>query len=507
MTRNSALAFFGKSKESDPKVGDGNGLPTGKPEAAVVFSPEKAMKFFEHARTVQETGNFEYAMQLWLSGLRLDPSSMSGLEAFFGVTPKWLSDPASKKGLSKEVEKAVSGKTDVDRFLYAILRWGTNPKDVTLGVRAMEAAAKAGLAEPGYWIGERAFALVLSQPNPRKDLIMKVVDSFQKIGAYDKAVMAAEQALKVDPSDGKLSSFIRSLAAQATMAKGGYEKSGEAGGFRQNIRNADKQRLLEEADRIVKTDDTIDRLLAAVSEEYKQRPTDLPTIDKFAKLLRERGRPKDEESAFKLYMQAYQDTKQFRYKEQAGDIRIRQARRKVEELVTMLTAKPEDEMLTRMLAQAQAEHAELELSEHKLRVENYPTDLVRKFELGKRYFAVGKYNEAIDVLQEAQADPKNRAAALLFLGQSFLNIHWQDEAIETFRRGLDIRDLSPELNLETRYWLMVALEHKGKEHRDKLIVEEADKIASSIAVQSISFKDIRARRDAIKKLLAEIRAS
>src|SRR3982751_2226255 len=212
MTRNSALAFFGKSKETDAKVADPNSLPTGKPEAAVVFSPEKAMKFFEHARTVQETGNFEYAMQLWLSGLRLDPSSMSGLEAFFGVTPKWLSDPASKKGLSKEVEKAVSGKTDVDRFLYAILRWGTNPKDVTLGVRAMEAAAKAGLSEPGYWIGERAFALVLQQPKPRKDLLMKVVESFQKIGAYDKAVMAAEQALRIDPTDGHLSAFIRRLA-------------------------------------------------------------------------------------------------------------------------------------------------------------------------------------------------------------------------------------------------------------------------------------------------------
>src|SRR5207248_4765329 len=115
------------------------------------------------------------------------------------------------------------------------------------------------------------------------------------------------------------------------------------------------------------------------------------------------------------------------------------------------------EMLTRMRSQAQGEHADLELAEHTRRVENYPTGLVRKFELGKRFFAVGKYNEAIDVLQEAQGDPKNRAAALLFLGQSFLNINWNDEAIETFRRGLEIRDLSAELNLETRYWLMVAL--------------------------------------------------
>ena len=438
------MAFFGKGKDNDkvpPPPGDGgNGLPTPGGDGNMIFSPEKAMKFFSHARTVEETGNFEYALKLWLDGLKWDPSSLNGLEAFFKVTAKHLSDPASKKkGIGKEVEKTVSGKTEVDRYLYSILRRGLEPADQTLAVRAMEAAAKAGLAEPGYWIGLRAFATVVASPKPRKDLLMKVMTSFQTIGAYDKAVQAAEQALKVDPTDGNLSAYIRSLAAQATMAKGGYEKSGEAGGFRRNIRDADKQRMLEDEERIVKTDDTIDRMLAAAKEEYSKRPQDLPTIDKLAKLLRERGRPKDENSAHDLYMKAFNDTKQFRYREQAGDIRIRQARRQVEELAKMLEQAPDHADLQRMHAQNVQHHAELELEEHKLRVEAYPTDLVRKFELGKRYFALGKYNEAIDIFQEAQADPKNRAASLSFLGQSFLNIQWSDEAIETFRRGLRSR--------------------------------------------------------------------
>src|SRR4051812_19726523 len=90
--RNRALAFFGRKKDETPKLPtDGsNGLPPTGPEAAVVFSPEKAMKFFDHARTVQETGNYEYAIQLWLSGLKFDPSSMTGLLAFFEVTPRYL---------------------------------------------------------------------------------------------------------------------------------------------------------------------------------------------------------------------------------------------------------------------------------------------------------------------------------------------------------------------------------------------------------------------------------
>jgi hypothetical protein len=38
-------------------------------------------------------------------------------------------------------------------------------------------------------------------------------------------------------------------------------------------------------------------------------------------------------------------------------------------------------------------------------------------------------------------------------------------------------------------------------------VVEADKLASSIAVQQITYRDIRVRRDAIKKLLGDLRAA
>jgi len=500
------LAFFGKKTATGFPDDDGPDKDKDKDKAPIVFSPEKATKFFEHARTVEETGNLQYAIQLWLNGLRWDPGSMTGLQGFFAAVPKFLNDPASKKGLDKDVIKSVSGKTDVDKFLLAILEWALKPKEATLAVRAFEATAKVGQPEPTLWVGDRAFATAISQPKPRKDLIMKCCESFERVGSFDRAIKAAEAAHRVDPTDGQLGAYIRTLAAQATMARGGYERSGEAGGFRQNIRDADKQRMLEDSERIVKTDETIDRLLVAAVEEYKKRPTDLPTIDKLGKLLLERGRPSDEEKAWKLFMEAFEATKQFRFREQAGDIRIRQSRRKVVELQQMLEKAPENEMVQRMLAQQQTDHANLELEEHKLRVANYPTDLVRKFELGKRYYNAGRYNEAVELFQESQQDPKNRAPSLLYLGQSFLNIGWNDEAVETFRRGLEMRETSAEMQLEMRYSLMVALQQKATETRDLATLEEADKIASGIAVQSISFKDIRARREQIKKALTELRA-
>jgi tetratricopeptide (TPR) repeat protein len=149
----------------------------------------------------------------------------------------------------------------------------------------------------------------------------------------------------------------------------------------------------------------------------------------------------------------------------------------------------------------------LEVGEFKLRVEAYPSDLVRKFELGKRLFVAGDLDGAIGLLQEAQNDPKNRVASLMYLGQAFVKIDYVDEAIETFRRALDSREISPETTLELRYYLVTALQAKAESTRDITTAEEAEKIAASITAQQFAYRDIRARRDAVKKLVNEIRAA
>lgn len=473
------------------------------------FSPEKATKFFDRAHTVHDTTNYEYATQLWLSGLRFHPGSMRGLEGLFKSIAAFLGDNDSKKGMSKDVSKTVGGKSDVDRFLLSALEWGLRPTEGSMAVRALEGAAKLNLTETTLWIGIRAAGAVANDKKPSKSMMMKISECFEKIGAYEKSLATAEQALKMDPSDGELAAHIRELAAQATMSRGGFDQAGQQGGFRGNIRDASKQQQLEDEGKLAKTEETIERLIANARTEFASRPGDIPSLEKLARFLMDRRRPSDEEEAYKLYMQAFETGKAFRFRELAGDIRIRQAARKVSDLKGMQeAAKSPDEkaMLERMVADHQTSQWELELSEYKLRVENYPTDLARKFELGKRCFWLGKHNDAIDLFQEVQSDPKNRGLALNYLGQSFLAISWNDEATETFRRALEMRDQLPETMLELRYWLMVALQNKAAEHRDLATAEEADKIASSIAVQSISYRDIRARREQLKKLVGELRS-
>ncbi len=122
-----ALSIFKKS--GDEGAGGQGGEPS--------HNPDKAKKFFDHARTVQDTENYEYAMQLWLSGMRWDTTSMPALEAFFNCAANFLNSPASRKGIGKDVVKSVSGSGDVDKYLRSLLEWALKPTEASLAVRAI----------------------------------------------------------------------------------------------------------------------------------------------------------------------------------------------------------------------------------------------------------------------------------------------------------------------------------------------------------------------------------
>jgi tetratricopeptide (TPR) repeat protein len=503
------MGLFGKKKDEAPQTAIAGGAskpPSDGPVATGAFEPEpdKAARFFERAKTVHQTGSHEYAMQLWLQGLRFDPGSMNGLEGYFQSATQHAEKSGGK--VSKETAKVFDGKTPVEKFLLTTLAWSMKIKDAALAVKATEGAAALDLAETAFWIGEKALVLARAEPKPRKDNFTRLMDAFAKVGAYDKAAEAGDSAIKIDPTDGELSNRVRNMSAQSTMAKGGFDQTGKAGGFRANVRDLDKQRALEDADRIVKTEETIDRLIATSKQAYETSPGDLAVVGTYAKRLRERGRPEDEETAFRILTQAYEETKQFRFRQEMGELRLRRAARALRKHRENAEASPGNAELADKASQAEAQYRKMEIEEYKLRVDAYPTDLSLKYELGRKHYSAGEYEEAIALLQEAQSDPKIRGVVRGMLAECFLKIGWLDEAIQTYRDAIEIQgDMgSPENMLNLRYGLVVALQEKATKERDAGAASEGFKLASTIAIQQISYRDVRARRETLKALLTEL---
>ncbi|MCW5777406.1 MAG: hypothetical protein KIS87_13300 [Phycisphaeraceae bacterium] len=486
------------SEGGAPAATEGNG-------EAPVYSPEKAARFFEHAKTVAETGNHEYAMQLWLSGLRQDPTSMEAMEAFFrsaGIVAS--GDKPAKAG--REAAKAVDGRGLVERYLQSLLAWGLNPFDAVAAVRAVDAAVKLDLGEQAYWMGERALAIAQRDKKPRKDLFVKLMDSLATVQAFPLAVKAGEAAKQLDPSDGELAARVRNMSAAETMTRGGFDESGQAGGFRKNVKDLEKQRLMEDADRVSKSEETIDRLIEAAEADYARRPEDMYAVQTLTKRLLERGRDEDEQRALRLLMKAYEETKSFRFRQEAGRIQVRRARRTLVKYRDAAEANPADAEAKARYQEAERKFLEMEVTELLAAVEAYPTDLSLKYELGKRHFALKDYERAIPLLQEAKGDPRFRAHALGQLGHAFQAIDFVDEAITTFRQAIEAhRSTSDETGMELRYGLMAALQAKAEHERDLSAAEEAEKLASAIAIEQFGYRDVRQRREQLKKLVVDLR--
>jgi len=496
------VAIFGFGKSSKPpetgnpaNPGEGGDAPTQE------FSPEKAAKFFDRAKTVHETGNHEYAINMWLSGLRLDPSSMRGHEGFLISAVARRKADDFKKGFDKDTIKSFNGKSDVDRFLLSLLEWMQRIEEPAYAVRVLETGAKLKLAEPITWWYDQGVIKVV-RARPKKDLFLKVMAAMRAVGSYDRAVAAGEEAVKADPSDGQLAQEVRSLAAQATMTRGGYDQSGQAGGFRSNIRDAAKQKALEDAEKVVKTEETAEQLLKEAKADHERRPDDLPAMQVYVKRLLDRGTPADETLAHTLLMHGYAKSNQFRLRQTAGEIIMRQNRRKLSELRAEAEKDP-----TRVeeLRQAERTFAEQEIKEYQIRVENYPTDVKLKYELGRRQLTLGNNEDAIALFQEAREEPTIRTSVLQMLGQAFLAIDYPDEAVESLRQALEQRDITPEQNMDLRYFLLCALQKIAESRRDLAAAEESERLASGILSQKFNFKDVKARRDVLKKLVADLR--
>lgn len=496
--RSTGLAIFGKNNKGN----DDNGSDD--LDRALSYDPEKAKAWFKQARTVQETGNYDYAMNCWLRGLNFDPENMDALEAFMDASISLANNP-KVKGPSKDTQKAAAGKGPIFKYLAALLAWGSKPRDAGSAVKAATAAADLELSEPAYWIGERAIQLTLADPKVKKDALLRLMKAMESAQAFDLAVRAGEAAVRLDPSDNALESRVRNMAAQATIGRGGFDDAGQQGGFRKNIRDADKHKLLEDADKITKTDDVKDRLVEAAKADYEARPDDVPANKTLIKRLLERGKPADEKLAYKLALKAHETTGQVSFKQQAMEIELRVMRRKVAEVKAKAEAGQEDAV--KLLPKAEKQYFAKQVEFQNWRVEAFPTDNEPRFLLGRLYFSVGMYKEAIPLFQKSQSENRFKASSLAMLGESFGKIGLTDPAIDTLKQAIaNHTDDSDDLGYQLRYSLMAMLMTKAETDRDLATAQEAEKIASGIAMARFDYKDIQDQYTKAKKLVADLRS-
>lgn len=491
------MAFF---KRNTPDAGDGNGA-----DDAFKRDERKAKRFFEHAQTVADTGNYDYAIECWVNGLRHDPDNIGQHQALYDAAKRRKVKGGKKAGFSEKLKGG--GKSSIDKMLHAEMLLAKDPTDVSLMTEFMKRCVEAddtvgadvNLGEVAHWIGSIALEWN-QQTKGDKKVYLSLTELFSQIGVFDKAVEACRHALQQDPGNGALMQQLKDLEAENTMKAGKYGQN-----FRETIKDADNQQALEEERRIDKTESAIDKMIERRREEFNENPQDLDMMQKLVDALVQKQSKESEGEAIKLLNDAWEATGQYRFRVKKGDIQMRQIARYMRGLRASHQQTPDDEALKQKYSENLRKQIAFELNEFTDRVKNYPTDMGLRFELGRRLYASGKVEEAISAFQQAKSDPKNRAAAHHYLGLCYIDRGWHEEAIDTLRQGIEVHPLSDDkLGKEMRYLLMDALEKMARRTNAATHAKEALRVGSQLLQTDITFKDIRSRVDAIRKLADEL---
>ena len=450
----------------------------------------KAKVFFDRGNTVVATGQYEYAIEMYIQGLTIDPENIEAHQTLREISLKRKASGGKDMGMFEKMKVKTNNADDKLNMLAAEKMLAYDPGNADRMLQVMQFAHKGGFFETVIWIGAILLRANAESKKPDFNKYIALKDIYKDIERWAEAAEAAQMAQQLRPENMDLTGELKNLAALQTMHAGKY---GRGGSFRDSIRDMDGQRKLLDEDKDVRSVDLVSRAIADAEAEWKAEPNEPGKIIKYVDSLLKTERAEEENKAIEVLDGTYQRTKQFRWRQRVGQIKFAQLNRMDRSLKEDLRRDPDDAELRQRYIEFQKERAETELGELVLWVENYPTDTKYRYEMAKRLVILGRHDEAIPVFQHVRNDPKYRVEAQTLLGRAFLESKFVDEAVETLKSSIDDYQLKgDEKSKDMFYWYARALEEKGD-------TATSIKAYSQVAQWDFNYRDVQTR---IKRLRA-----
>ncbi|MCJ7729920.1 MAG: tetratricopeptide repeat protein [Sedimentisphaerales bacterium] len=449
----------------------------------------KAAAFFASAGEAAEKNSFDYAIDMYLEGLRYEPDALEEGHIKLRELALTRQEKGGKKPTMMERIKRMGGKTALEQMLNAEYLFAKDPGHLPFAEAILKAATAGGYEKTVRWIADLVFQENNALAKPSVSTYVLLKDSYVSLGQFDRAVAACQRAAKLKPGDGELADEYKRLSAELTLARGHYDQEGD---FRQSIKNRESQEKLHAQGGVVKTEDY---RLSAVEEARGKlaQNSNLPgNIFGLAQVLSELESDEAENEAIELLEDAYERKSDFSFKRRAGQIKIKQLNRKLRKAKAAAEANPGDSQAKARAVESSAELEKFELEHYRLCVANYPTDLQAKYEYGVRLIRSKRYDDAIPLFQEAQKDPRRKIAAMNKIGLCFFMKGWYADAIDIFNQAIESYEIKDDnVAKELRYNLGRAYEEQGE-------TEKALEIYRRLAQLDFAYKDVSQRVDKLR---------
>lgn len=457
-------------------------------EKGPVEIPREVRLLFERGTEALQRQNFDYAITLFRQVLDREPGFFEARKA---LRQAQLAKTGAKTGLLKKIVTTAGTSTLLGKGQLALHQNPIEAINIAEQVlsadphnhHALKLLGQAALAADMPRTAVLSFELAVKHAPKDKTLVLQFADALVRAGDQARAEKVLTELHRIYPNDLDVAHALKNISAQRTLKEGGYEVLATgSGSYRDILKNEQEAIALEQQQRIVKADETLDKLIAEHETQLRADADNLRLLRALADLYTQRKR-------FDEALTCYE---RIRTVEGATDPSLEKAiaeiaLRRFDERLAKLDPNAPD--YTRQVEKIRAEKLAYQLDECRKRAERFPTDLQIKFELGQLYFEVGKLNEAIQEFQKAQANPHLRIRALLCLGQCFAQKKIYDLAARTLQTAIKEKLVFDDEKKELIYALGCVLEKMGKEadaiEQFKLIYE-----------QDIGFKDVAAKIDA-----------
>lgn len=447
----------------------------------------KGKAFFDRADQVASTGNWDFAIEMYLDGISREPESVDrGHKPLRDVSLKRKQQGGKGPGMM-ETLKLGPGKDPVVNLRNAEFLMAKEPGSVQYMERVLQAATKLELKEVIKWICDIMLEAQKLAPKKDKRVLTVITKAYGELDEFSSAVAAGRLAVDAFPMDAALKDSLRALEAHDTIDRGGYGKKDHE--FTDAVKDKGKQKELMELDRQQQSRAFLEEQIAKARKDYEATPTVPGKVHGLADALLKIEEEGYENEAIDVLDKAYRDTGTYAFRLKVGDIKMKQMKRQYAKLVAAGD---------RAAAKAQAQkQLEFELAEFADRAANYPTDLGIKFELGRRQLLSGKVDEALASFQTASRDPRRHVQSLVLLGQCFSRKGWFREASDSLERALQT-EMTEERKKEVLYNLADVKEKMADHGGSREDLAKAQEYLSQVAQIDFNYKDVRDRIEALR---------
>ena len=453
-------------------------------------------KLFDRGSQAFERGNWELAIMVWQQLLSLQPDHTDARKMLREAeNRKWTQDGsggvakamAFVKGIGGIAAYAVHSLTkNYDRAMMDCERVLALDPNCSMMLWAL---AKAAMKGDHLNVAIMTTEYIRDRDPKNKKALRQVALLYEEADEIARSIDAWQKLKALLPNDREAQTKLRNLAAMKTMVDGKYETATQEGGsYRDSLKSKEESEDLEQKQRIIRTDDDLEREIERVRKDMEAEPDNKRHVLQLGDLYR---RGKKFEEARKFYDRAREiDQMDLTILERLGELRIDEYDEQEKALAEKLKAAPDNAELKTELSALQKEKFGFRRKEYIRQVQARPTDAGLRSKLGDLYFGARMFDEAAVEYQKAATDPRMKRRCLKLLGMCLYNTGKFQLAASQFEQAVAGATANSREVRDIMYYQAVTYEELKN-------LDAAAEVLRQIFNVDMSYKDVQERLERI----------